>query len=67
MTKEEMIEHWTTIARHVLTAENHVINEWQGKLKEASESGDQKVINQVADAYVRAVAEECLKYEKFEE
>lgn len=67
MTKEEMIEHWMEIVRCVFTAEHNVIDmtEWLQRLKEAKASGDDT--NQVADAYVRAVAEECLKYEKFEE
>ena len=67
MTKEEMTIHWMDIVRCVFSAENKVIDKWKDRLNEAKDSGDQKEIDQVADAYVRAVAEECLKYEKFEE
>ena len=67
MTKEEMTIHWMDIVRCVFTAEDNISAIWKPALKKAKKRGDKDEIARVADAYVRAVAEECLKYEKFEE
>lgn len=54
-----MIEHWANIAVAVFKAEDAIRKEWMPKLKAARGKGDAK-IQQVADAYLRAIATEIL-------
>ena len=59
MTKEEMIEHWADIASAVFKAEDNIKDEWLPKLQASKNSSD-IVKQQLADAYLRAIATEIL-------
>lgn len=59
MTKEEMIEHWADIAAAVFKAEDAIKDEWFPKLQ-ASKNSPAIVKQQIADAYLRAIATEIL-------
>ena len=59
MTKEEMIEHWAGIAAAVFKAEDSIKDEWFPKLQ-ASKNSSAIVKQQIADAYLRAIATEIL-------
>ena len=59
MTKEEMIEHWAGIAAAVFKAEDAIKDEWFPKLQ-ASKNSSAIVKQQIADAYLRAIATEIL-------
>ena len=55
MTKEELIEHWMLLAKTVFVAEDNISDEWKPKL-EASKNSSAIVKQQIADAYLRAIA-----------
>lgn len=59
MTKEEMIQHWADIAAAVFKAEDAIKDEWFPKLQ-ASKNSSKIVKEQIADAYLRAIATEIL-------
>lgn len=59
MTKEEMIEHWASIAAAVFKADDAIKEEWLPKLQAAKNASD-IVKQQMADAYLRAIATEIL-------
>ena len=59
MTKEEMIQHWADIAAAVFKAEDAIKDEWFPKLQ-ASKNSSAIVKQQIADAYLRAIATEIL-------
>lgn len=65
MKKEELIEHWMLLAKTVFVAEDNIIDEWKPKL-EASKNASAIVKEQIADAYLRAIATEIIEkwYEK---
>lgn len=59
MTKEEMIEHWADIAAAVFKAEDAIKDEWLPKLQ-AAKNASKITKEQIADAYLRAIATEIL-------
>lgn len=59
MTKEEMIQHWADIAAAVFRAEDAIKDEWLPKLQ-TSKNSSAIVKQQIADAYLRAIATEIL-------
>ena len=59
MTREEMIEHWANLAAAVFKAEDAIKDEWFPKLQ-ASKNSSAIVKQQIADAYLRAIATEIL-------
>lgn len=59
MTKEEMIEHWADIAAAVFKAEDAIKDEWLPKLQ-ATKNASKITKEQIADAYLRAIATEIL-------
>lgn len=59
MTKEELIEHWMLLAKTVFVAEDNISDEWKPKL-EASKNSSKIVKEQIANAYLRAIATEIL-------
>lgn len=59
MTRDEMIEHWANIASAVFKAEDAIKEEWLPKLQAAKNTSDVEK-QQVADAYLRAIATEIL-------
>lgn len=66
MTKEELIEHWMLIAKTIIVAEQNISDEWKPKLQ-ASKNASAIVKEQIADAYLRAIAEEIINHTKMEE
>ena len=65
MTKEEMIQHWADIAAAVFKAEDAIKDEWLPKLQASKNSSD-IVKQQIADAYLRAIATEILEHTNWE-
>jgi hypothetical protein len=65
MTKEEMIEHWADIASAVFKAEDAIKDEWLPKLQ-ASKNASAIVKEQMADAYLRAIATEIIEHTNWE-
>jgi hypothetical protein len=65
MKKEEMIEHWMLIAKTVFVAESNISDEWKPKL-EASKNASAIVKEQMADAYLRAIATEIIEHTNWE-
>ena len=65
MTKEEMIEHWMDIATAVFKAEDAIKDEWSPKLQ-ASKNASAIVKEQMADAYLRAIATEIIEHTTWE-
>lgn len=63
--RQELIEHWMLLAKTVFMAEDNIIDEWKPKL-EASKNASEIVKEQIADAYLRAIATEIIEkgYEK---
>lgn len=59
MTKEEMIEHWADIAAAVFKAEDAIKDEWLPKLRLTKNAGH-TTKEQIANAYLRAIATEIL-------
>lgn len=59
MTKEEMIQHWADIAAAVFKAEDAIKDEWLPKLQ-ATKNASKITKEQIADAYLRAIATEIL-------
>jgi hypothetical protein len=59
MTRDEMIEHWANIAAAVFKAEDAIKDEWFPKLQASKNSSD-IVKQQLADAFLRAIATEIL-------
>lgn len=59
MTKEDMIIHWMDIAAAVFKAEDAIKDEWQTKLQ-ATKNASKITKEQIADAYLRAIATEIL-------
>ena len=59
MTREEMIEHWANLAAAVFKAEDAISDEWKPKLQ-ATKNASAIVKQQIADAYLRAIATEIL-------
>lgn len=66
MTKEDMIIHWMDIAAAVFKAEDSIKDEWLPRLQ-ASKNASSIVKEQIADAYLRAIAEEIINHTKMEE
>ena len=58
--KEELIVHWMDIAAAVFTAEDNISDEWQPKLQ-ASKNASAIVKEQIATAYLRAIATEIVE------
>lgn len=61
MTKEEMIIHWMDIAAAVFKAEDAIKDEWLPKLQ-ATKNASKITKEQMADAYIRAIATEILEH-----
>lgn len=59
MTKEDMIIHWMDIAAAVFKAEDAIKDEWIPKLQ-ATKNASKITKEQIADAYLRAIATEIL-------
>ena len=59
--KEELIEHWMLLAKTVFVAEDNIKDEWLPKLQ-ASKNSSAIVKEQVANAYLRAIATEILDH-----
>lgn len=59
MKREEMIIHWMDIISAVFKAEDNIKDEWYPKLQ-ASKNSSKIVKEQIADAYLRAIATEIL-------
>ena len=59
MTREEMIEHWANLAAAVFKAEDVIKDEWLLKLQ-ATKNASKITKEQIADAYLRAIATEIL-------
>lgn len=58
--RHELIEHWMLIAKTIIVAEQNIIDEWKPKL-EASKNASEIVKEQIADAYLRAIATEIIE------
>jgi hypothetical protein len=65
MNKEERIEHWMLLANTVFVAEQNISKEWTPKLKAAKGKTDDEV-QQIAEAYLRAIATEILEHTNFD-
>ena len=65
MTNEEMIEHWMLLAKTVFVAEQNISKEWTPKLLAAKGKTDIEV-QQIADAYLRAIATEIIEHTNFD-
>lgn len=65
MTRDEMIEHWANIAAAVFKAEDAIKDEWFPKLQ-ASKNSSAIVKQQIADAYLRAIATEIIDHTNWE-
>lgn len=62
MTNEErqqLIEHWMLLAKTVFVAEDAIKGEWLPKLQ-ATKNASKITKEQIADAYLRAIATEIL-------
>lgn len=66
MTKEEMIEHWMLLAKTVFVAEQNISDEWTPKLKAARSCKTDLEVQQIVDAYLRAIATEILEHTNWE-
>ena len=64
--RQELIEHWMLIAKTVFVAEDNIKDEWRPKLQ-AAKGKTSLEIEQTADAYLRAIAEEIINHTKMEE
>ena len=64
--KEELINHWTLIARTVFAAEDAVSAEWTPKLRAAKDLPKEER-DKIADEYCRAIAIEILSHAEKEE
>jgi hypothetical protein len=58
--RQELIEHWMLLAQTVFAAEDNISDEWKPKL-EASKNASAIVKEQMADAYLRAIATEIIE------
>ena len=65
MTKEDMIIHWMDIAAAVFKAEDSIKDEWLPKLQ-ATKNASKITKEQIADAYLRAIATEILEHTNLE-
>lgn len=65
MTKEDMIIHWMDIAAAVFKAEDAIKDEWFPKLQ-ASKNSSKIVKEQIANAYLRAIATEIIEHSNLE-
>ena len=61
-----MIEHWANLAAAVFRAEDAIKDEWLPKLQATKNSSDIEK-QQVADAYLIAIATEIIDNTKWEE
>lgn len=59
-TRQELIEHWMLLAQAVFAAEDNIYDDWKPKL-EASKNSSKIVKEQMADAYLRAIATEIVE------
>lgn len=66
MTRDEMIEHWANLAAAVFKAEDAIKDEWLPKLQATKNASDIEK-QQVADAYLIAIATEIIDNTKWEE
>jgi hypothetical protein len=64
--RQELIEHWILLAKTVFVAEDNISGEWKPKLQAAKGKSDLE-IQQTADDYLRAIAEEIINHTKMEE
>ena len=58
--RQELIEHWMLLAKTVFVAEDNIRDKWKPKL-EASKNASAIVKEQIADAYLRAIATEIIE------
>lgn len=58
--RQELIEHWMLLAQTVFAAEDNIKDEWQPKLQ-ASKNASKIVKEQIATAYLRAIATEIIE------
>jgi hypothetical protein len=63
--RQELIEHWMLLANTVFVAEDFIKDEWQPKLK-AAKNASSVVKEQIAEAYLRAIATEILDHANYE-
>jgi hypothetical protein len=62
MTSEErqvLVEHWMQLSKTIFEAEDNISSEWKPKL-EASKNASAIVKEQIANAYLRAIANEII-------
>lgn len=58
--RQELIERWMLLAKTVFVAEDNIYDDWKPKL-EASKNSSKIVKEQMADAYLRAIATEIVE------
>lgn len=58
--RQELIEHWMLLAKTVFVAEDNISSEWKPKL-EASKNASAAEKEQIAEAYLRAIATEIIE------
>lgn len=58
--KNELIDHWMLLAKTVFVAEDNISDEWKPKL-EASKNASAAEKEQIAEAYLRAIATEIVE------
>lgn len=58
--KQQLVEHWMLLAQTVFAAEDNISDEWKPKL-EASKNASHIVKEQIANAYLRAIATEIVE------
>jgi hypothetical protein len=64
--KQQLVKHWMLLAKTVFVAEDNIKDEWKPKLQAVKGKSDPE-IQQTADDYLRAIAEEIIKHTKMEE
>ena len=59
-TRQDLIDHWMLLAKTIFAAEDNISDEWKPKL-EASKNASKIVKEQMATAYLRAIATEIVE------
>lgn len=58
--RQDLVEHWMLLAKTVFVAEDNISEEWKPKL-EAAKNASALTKQQIADAYLRAIATEIIE------
>lgn len=58
--RQDLVEHWMLLAKTVFAAEDNISDEWKPKL-EAAKNASKIVKEQIANAYLRAIATEIIE------